>query len=290
MNDIKARKKINKSLEYLRFGAKMGMYAFGRESTIALTQLFGRQLGQLVVVEFPKSGGTWLKKMCSTYLDIPLAERPMLPVIRTSLIHSHTTWRWGLNNAVYLIRDGRDIMVSMYFHKLRLLGTEYGIGTERLFRYIYGKKCDFDDVSARLPRFIEYEMKHSSMTSVNWSRHVEAWQNKRGVVYVKYEDLLIDTISTLTGVIQRLIHDEIDSQRLKDTVSKFEFSRVAGRAPGSEDRQSFMRKGIAGDWKNYFTKDAAEIFAHYCGETLISVGYESDESWVKELTRSKPSP
>ena len=41
-----------------------------------------------------------------------------------------------------------------------------------------------------------------------------------------------------------------------------------------------MRKGIVGDWKNYFNKEAREIFNHYAGDQLIKLGYEKDRSWV----------
>ncbi len=44
-----------------------------------------------------------------------------------------------------------------------------------------------------------------------------------------------------------------------------------------------LRKGQAGDWRNHFTREAAEIFDRYCGDMLISTGYEPDHEWVRRL-------
>ena len=54
------------------------------------------------------------------------------------------------------------------------------------------------------------------------------------------------------------------------------------RNPG-EEAKSFIRKGIAGDWKNKFSPEACEMFNKYAGGALIKVGYEKDDSWVKNV-------
>ena len=38
---------------------------------------------------------------------------------------------------------------------------------------------------------------------------------------------------------------------------------------------------FAGDWRNHLTREAAEIFDHYCGDMLVAAGYEPDRSWVE---------
>lgn len=64
------------------------------------------------------------------------------------------------------------------------------------------------------------------------------------------------------------------------------FAQQTGRNPGEESKSSFLRKGIAGDWRNHFTPEAAEIFDHYCGDALIATGYEPDRSWIDSLDKS----
>jgi hypothetical protein len=53
-------------------------------------------------------------------------------------------------------------------------------------------------------------------------------------------------------------------------------SRAKNRKPGEEDQGSFFRKGISGDWKNYFTPRDKRIFYDEAGDTLESLGYEAD--------------
>ncbi len=61
--------------------------------------------------------------------------------------------------------------------------------------------------------------------------------------------------------------------------------RQSGRFPGQENKKSFMRKGLVGDWHNYFTQEARELFAHYAGDELILLGYEQDQTWVYEESK-----
>ena len=63
-------------------------------------------------------------------------------------------------------------------------------------------------------------------------------------------------------------------------VSSASFEKLSkGRERGQEDVTSFYRKGIAGDWKNYFTERDKEIYKEEAGELLIRLGYERDLDW-----------
>jgi len=43
-----------------------------------------------------------------------------------------------------------------------------------------------------------------------------------------------------------------------------------------------LRKGVAGDWRNHFSKDAKQVFNKLAGKELIKLGYEIDESWIEK--------
>ena len=72
-------------------------------------------------------------------------------------------------------------------------------------------------------------------------------------------------------------------ERAKFIVEDYSFAKTSGRKPNTEDKSSFLRKGIAGDWKNHFTREAAEVFDRYCGDALIAAGYEPDRTWIERL-------
>ena len=59
------------------------------------------------------------------------------------------------------------------------------------------------------------------------------------------------------------------------------FERFAeGRKRGEANVQSEYRKGIIGDWKNYFTdRDKDQFKASEAGRLLIELGYEKDNDW-----------
>ncbi len=52
------------------------------------------------------------------------------------------------------------------------------------------------------------------------------------------------------------------------------FERLSGgRSRGQEDRESFFRKGIVGDWRNYLSDEMNEMFQDKAGEWLARFGY-----------------
>jgi hypothetical protein len=103
------------------------------------------------------------------------------------------------------------------------------------------------------------------------------------VPVVRYEELLTDCHASLAQAVTTLLGEPADSDRVRNTVQRFTFARQSGRKPGSEDAASVVRKGVAGDWKNHFTRDAARVFDRYCGDALIELGYEQDRSWIDRI-------
>ena len=58
------------------------------------------------------------------------------------------------------------------------------------------------------------------------------------------------------------------------------FERVSGgRLCGQEDRGSFFRRGLPGDWRNHFTEAHVRRFKESCGDLLVRLGYERDLNW-----------
>lgn len=52
-----------------------------------------------------------------------------------------------------------------------------------------------------------------------------------------------------------------------------------GRQPGQEDTQHHYRKGVAGDWRTYFTPRVTAAFKERYGEMIIRLGYEKEWDW-----------
>lgn len=245
----------------------------------------------LFVVGYPKCGTTWACQLMADYFQIPFANQSLLPVGMQSVMHGHQRiWPDG-PPAAYVIRDGRDTMISMYFYLIRGLPAP-GPDAEPVLKVRRDISRYFRDLSTRenirdnLPYFIEQQMRRPHGCRANWAEHLRTSRQagRTDVPFVKYEDLLADGPGTLASAVQTLTGEPADMDRCRQAVEKFAFKRQAGRDSGTEDRKEFLRKGQAGDWRNYFSREAAEVFDRYAGDVLIELGYEKDRSWVQRCT------
>ena len=249
---------------------------------------YGRTLNLHLDCEYPKAGGTWFGKMASEILQIPYPEHNVFPIGCACVLHNHWQWRPGLENAWYLRRDGRDVMVSFYFHRMREIKAG---NTTALRRYgptydrIFGAGYDPDDTRRNLGPFIEHEFANPRDARTNWRDHVMQWHDggrgRPGVTYLSYEELVGDTEGTLSASIESVTGNRPDEWVVRQTVEKYSMARqTGGRKAGDEDRESFIRKGIAGDWVNHFGPTAARRFDDLAGDALVAVGYEPDRDWI----------
>lgn len=95
---------------------------------------------------------------------------------------------------------------------------------------------------------------------------------------IRYEDLIADE----TGVFEKIVdHCQIPVSRgrLHDIIHYNRFEIVTGRQRGEENIQAHQRKGISGDWKNYFSPNVKNKFKERFGDVLIKTGYEKDLNW-----------
>jgi hypothetical protein len=141
---------------------------------------------------------------------------------------------------------------------------------------------NYNDVEKNLPRFIEYLNKDykDRLNGFTWSEFIKSYLDKPEVLFVKYEDMLINAEKELIQVLSHISNEEINLLKLRNTIEKYSFKNQTKRNPGQENKKSFLRKGISGDWKNYFNIEASQMFDYYCGNELIDLGYEKDNSWV----------
>ncbi|MBN1522737.1 MAG: sulfotransferase domain-containing protein [Candidatus Aureabacteria bacterium] len=237
---------------------------------------FSSSLPLYIVTEYPKSGGSWFSQILSDYLQIPFP-RNRFPRFGSCIMHGHYLYFPTMRNVFVVVRDGRDIMVSYYFHcffKNDRYNDQLVEKTRKALPF-----DDYSDIRSNLPRFIEYKFSVRKHPRFTWKEFVESWQGKKAC-FVKYEDLLKDTLQTAGKAIQEVCRMPVEKSRLQSIVEKYSFKSQTGRAPGSENRKSFLRKGVSGDWKNYFNKESKRIFGYHAGDKLIELGYEEDSRWA----------
>jgi hypothetical protein len=246
----------------------------------------GRAIPMLLVAEHPRSGGTWAAHMLADYFQLPFPKYSRLPIACSAIIHTHLWYSPRLAKAVFVKRDGRDLVVSSYFYLLKRIRRLLETG-ELPYRYLRrypsldGATADISDCRERLPGFIHDWWSNPFGCRYNWSDYTMSWTtNAPNVVVTQYESLRLDCVAEMSRIISSLVDSPCDMARLAGTIERFSFETQTGRKPGEEDVTSNKRKGQVGDWHNYFSRVAADAFCVRAGQTLIKQGYEVDDSWV----------
>lgn len=245
---------------------------------LLMVTCLSKMLPLYIVTEYPKSGGSWVSQMLSEYLNVPFP-RNQFPKLRSSIMHGHYLYFPTMRNVFVVLRDGRDVMLSYYYHSL-FKNERFNARLVEITRKEL-QFNDYDDIRNNLPKFIEYKFTRKKHPRFTWSEFVNSWIDK-DVAFIRYENLLQNPIEELSKAIYKVCKVEPDKDRLSEIVQKYSFKNLARRNPGEENKHSFLRKGIAGDWKNHFSKEAKLIFNKFAGKELIKLGYENDESWVEE--------
>ena len=221
-------------------------------------------------------------QLVSDYLQLPFPKHSLLPIGFEAVVHGHEPVRSDYQRGVYSIRDGRDAMVSAYFFLLRSVPEGDNPTLPPRLRSLFPGLRNKADVKTNLVPFMEREFTRPRY-GLHWGQHVRSYYDVKNprVVMLRYEDLLHDGAASLATAMAQLTESEPDIARAAAALDRFSFSRQAQRKAGEEDRTRFLRKGQAGDWRNHFTREAAELFDHHAGDTLIQAGYEHDHAWVR---------
>jgi len=161
---------------------------------------------------------------------------------------------------IYLLRDGRDAMVS-YFHHLSALE---------------GKEIDFRKTVETGDKLIPSK----------WHEHVEAWlanPYQAEMIIVRYEDLKSDPVGQLerfcefAGITRhRAFLEEVVRQASFDNMRQKE-KESGWSTPGWPKDKPFIRRGQVGSYKDEMPPDVMAAFLRDAGDTLRRVGYSGDE-------------
>lgn len=188
-----------------------------------------------------------------------------------------------------LIRDPRDVLVSRFYHDLAhvtpamvaLLAQRDRGGTLR-------QRADWMTAyfSTRRDELLAY---YADFADARLATDVR--------LITRYEDLLADSPAELRraaafiGVEPLLREPGFD---LDAHCARFAFERVTAGdgaqvdAATGERRNSFLRSGRSGDWRNYFDRALVRILGPEFEALLVSLGYEPDSAWTGALPDRAP--
>lgn len=173
----------------------------------------------------------------------------------------------------YMMRDPRDILVSYYF-SARFSHAENPYVLRQ--RSLLDKMDDSEALSYFITK-INNEHRKLYYGIRTW---YFAGEKDKNLSVFRYEDLTgLKGIDCFIRLFEH-IGCPIPENKIRVLLRKYSFKKLAkGRDRGMEDRESHFRKGITGDWKNYFSQEHKKAFKEAAGQLLIDLGYEKDMDW-----------
>ncbi|MCK5361009.1 MAG: sulfotransferase [Gammaproteobacteria bacterium] len=155
---------------------------------------------------------------------------------------------------IYIVRDIRDVIVSGWFFNLALDSE----GTISKYSTIH----DYGTLI----------IKNWIQEIANANNFIEQHNNQ--AMLIRYEDLWSEPQLHTKRLLQFLGVEDSD-ESIEFCLEKTDFSKLSGgRTRGTENRGSFYRKGIIGDWKNHLKHDTLVEVELYCGAMLDHLGYD----------------
>lgn len=167
---------------------------------------------------------------------------------------------------IYLIRDGRDALVSQAYHNVNIVnpGADFSSSLKH---------------SIKAPRGTHFG---------GWSKNVSLWRDVATLI-INFDDLInnpagvANKISDLTGL------PIIDLDKMPSFQSQREGKAFFGgnsRPNYTEDarqvyNQFFFRKGESGEWKKEMSDEEKELYWKHHGDVSEEMGFKKDGSFAR---------
>jgi hypothetical protein len=228
----------------------------------------------IFVAGYPKSGNTWVQYMMAGVVfgvDTRLAPdsliQDLVPDINfmrfyrryfsSMFFKTHDLPKPNCRKVIYLVRDGRDVMVS-YFHHLAAIGNP--------------------------PDFLKLVSTGEGLFPCRWHEHIEAWTanpHDAQMITVSYERLKEDTVTELQRICdfaglerERSFLEQVARNSTFENMRKKE-KKFGWLNPIWPRDKAFVRRGKVGSFEDEMPAAVLEAFMRLSASTLKRLGYLS---------------
>lgn len=222
-----------------------------------------------------KAGSQWLYKILreialerivvprlgeKQFLDAPLLSGAVYPTVYVTKEQFHSVALPENCRKFIIIRDLRDTLISGYFS----IRYSHVVIDESLARW--REQLDAMTIEEGLLMLMDEWLPASAKIQQSW---IEA-----GEKFIRYEDLLDKDSEILQELLIGHCEIPVTPERLHDVIMANRFENLTGgRKPGEENLMAHERKGVSGDWRNYFTARVTENFNERYGSLVFDAGY-----------------
>jgi len=182
---------------------------------------------------------------------------------------------------VYIIRDGRDVLISERFRNF-VEESKFLISEDkRIIEELHRDQNQFTNGTRSI--FTEAFIRR---VAKGWVTNLQEIDNEgkrlfgKNYFALRYEDLLSDPLNEMTRLWKFLGAKTMDRSLGKKIKTEMESNPdEEWQSKRNEDIASFLPKGQAGNWQRLFTKRDKSIFKEIAGEMLMKWNYEKDLNW-----------
>lgn len=223
---------------------------------LALHQLYGRRsVGMQARGVKPPGDDGRPYELRTELTDAEMAESEAVYFVKTHSLPSETT-----NPAIYLVRDGRDSLVSYAWFSLvwhRGMAAEQ-VTPEQIHEALFNVMVD--------PRG----------PYGTWGSNVLAWLSRPHTCVLKFEDMIRTPEKSVSEAMHTL-----------SLLGDYRGGRIPAFAELHAARPDFYRRGDVGSWRDEFPSDLLDQFWCIHGEAMDAVGYSRNRHFLERSDRSR---
>jgi len=264
--------RIRKSMSWFpkyRFDGKI-------QRRTGLSPIYRTHPEDIFLVGYPKSGNTWMQNLAASIVFGTNARLTPDSLINElvpdahdrnfyrrygtpTFFKSHHLPRPEYRRVIYLVRDGRDTMVS-YFHFLSA-------------------------INGCAPDFLRMVTMGEGLFPCRWHEHVEAWAKNpydARMITISYESLKSQAVDQLRRLCQFAGLERSD-EFLKSVAQACSFAAMRERektmgwsSTAWPTDKAFVRRGEVGSFKDEMPQAVSAEFMRQAEQTLIRAGYCTD--------------